>query len=184
MRRLFLSVLGGGLLLFAATALADVATVTFSDPNSPPDGISCGQPWTESGVGLRFEPITDDCNPGACVFSRARNVPGNVYLAPSRLVIDAATVAGSIVSVEADIQDFCGLGCTRLLLYDGATPVASVGNATLGTLETLRVQANGSAITHAVISSCSGVCFEVRVTHESAVPAPRLTWGEVKARFD
>lgn len=183
MRAIARSLLTGTLLVIATPLLADVTIVTFFSADSPPPTILCGESWTESGVSMRFEPSIDDPCAGACTFYRAHNLPGNVVLAPARLVLDAATVPGTIVSVETDTQNSCGVGCTFLSLYNNGTLVASTSNVFGGSLETLSVAAGGSAVTDIVVSSCGGVVHEVRITHEGPVPVATSTWGAVKALY-
>ncbi|MCI0450891.1 MAG: hypothetical protein L0Z51_00710 [Candidatus Latescibacteria bacterium] len=183
MRTIARSLLTGTLLVVATAVLADVTTVTFFAADSPPPAIACGETWTESGVGMRFEPSLDDACAGACTYYRAHNLPGNVVLAPARLVIDAATVAGMVISVEADTQNPCGVGCTLLSVYDNGTLVASTSDVLGGPLETLSVATGGNAITDIVVSSCGVVLHEVRISHEGPLPAANSTWGAVKALY-
>jgi len=172
------------LFLFVANANALVTTVTFP-PGSPPADILCGQTWTESGVSMSLAATTaPDCGLGPCTWGRAHNLPGNVSLNPARLIIEAATLSGAIVSVQADVQDPIGVNDMRLHLYNGSTLLASTGNLTIGSLETLELEAGGASVTHIVLSSCGGHCFEVRIVHDAPVPAKPSTWGAVKALFD
>ena len=178
-------VLGACMVLVGTQALAEVTTVTFFDPDSPPVGITCGEVWTESGVPLHFESATsENCPAPGCAWSRAGGFPGNVYLTPGRLVADLVALAGSVLSVQADVQVWCGVGCTRLLLYDGSTLVGSATNTTAGTLETLTAHPGGSHVTHAVVESCDGVCFEVRIDRDVTVPNKPTSWGNMKALFE
>ena len=126
----------------------------------------------------------DDCGEGPCVFGTAHGFPGNISMAPARLVIDVANLDGTVVAVEADIQDPDGPNHTRLLLYDQEALVASVGNQELGSLETLQLEAGQATISHLVVSSCGGHCFEVRIESSTAVPVVPTRWSAVKGLFN
>ena len=174
-----------GCLLSAVSAHAVVTNVTFFDPSSPPADAECGDFWTEAGVVMHLEPTTaDDCGLGPCNWARAHNLPGNISLSPARLVIEASSIPGQIVAVEAVVQDPIGPGDMRLHLYDGAVLLATAANLTQGSQETIAVSANGENVTHIVVSSCGGHVFDVNIEHDPSVPVETSTWGAIKALFD
>lgn len=136
-------------------------TITLNLDNVP-EGIQCGEVWTEQNLNLQFmETTVDDCYEGSCVFG---NDGGEFWLYPSRLLIDVSGLA-NVEMVEVDVRDNCGVDCTRTFLIDGdGTNVDSAMNSTLWESETLVVEnTEGVALTLLAVSSCEGIIDQIRI---------------------
>ena len=148
-------------LLITIPASADIITVTL-------DGVlvdECGETWIEAGVVLSFVTTTpEDCDGGGnCYFGVE---PDRVWLYPARLNLELSGLAGKVTKVEVDIIDYCGVGCTRAFLYDGASTVDSVQNSIIGDPETMTLSSGGVMVDRAAVSSCEGTVIEIRLTLE------------------
>jgi hypothetical protein len=90
-------------------------------------------------------------------------------LFPARLNLDLSTLPGTVATVEVDVEDFCGTGCTRAFLYEGATLVDSASNA-VGGAQTLLLDSGGAAVDRVAVSSCEGSATEVRLNLAPPLP--------------
>lgn len=153
---------------FAVPASGQPVVVTLD--NAP--ATMCNEAWTEAGVELTLVNTTsEDCDGGGNCFFGVD--PGGVSLFPSRLNLDLTTLSGSVTSAEVDVQDFCGIGCTRAFLYQGATLLDSASN-TGGGAQTLILDGGGAAADRLAVSSCEGMATEVRLDVASSTPVPGL----------
>ncbi|MBD3221627.1 hypothetical protein GF314_10330 [bacterium] len=170
------------LVALAATALALTATAqvttTLTFDNVPAD-VACDEIWQENGVDLMFTTTTaEDCDGGGnCFFGVDA---GAVWLYPSRLMADLGGTY-AITGVEIDIDDFCGQGCTRAFLYDGAATVASDQNAATGA-STLVLVPSGGQGDRIAVSSCEGQVLEIRISTET-VATEASSWSSIKGLY-
>jgi hypothetical protein len=137
------------------------------------DGVpatSCNETWTESSVQLSFVATTsEDCDGGGnCSFGVSA---ADVGLVPSRLNLDLTGLSGSVTSAEVDVEDFCGTGCTRAFLYQGATVLDSASNTVSGA-QTLLLDSGGTPADRLAVSSCEGLATEVRLDVASTAAPP------------
>jgi len=138
---------------------------------------TCGETWTEQGVTLSFvETTAEDCGSGGrCSFGTETNL---VWLYPARLNLDLSGLAGIVTSVEIDIIDWCGVGCTRAFLYDGITTIDSDVNSDVSEEETLLLLNDGQApVDRIAVSSCEGVVYEIRLETTCCHPVAGITRG-------
>jgi hypothetical protein len=180
--KLLLSVLAAGLLLAAAPASAAVSVLVLTlDDTTIPGGVMCGDTWVEAGVTLSFVPTTaEDCSEGNCFFGLD---PTGVWLYPCRLNVDLSGICG-VVSAEVDVTDYCGVACTRAFFYEGATTVDSDSNTIVNAPETLLLSAGTATVDRMAVSSCEGLCTEIRITYDaSASGTESATWGSVKVLY-
>jgi hypothetical protein len=149
--------------LLTTHAISAIITITL-------DGVSvssCDEIWTESGVELSFVETTgEDCDGGGnCSFG---TVADRVWLFPARLNLDLSILTQRVTSAEVDIDDSCGVACSRAFLYEGNSTVDSDSNTMRGT-ETLDLSADGSRPDRLAVSSCEGAVSEIRL---EVVPIP------------
>jgi hypothetical protein len=163
-----------GLALPAAAQFLSTLTLD----NVPAD-VECDEVWQEEGIDLYFSTTTaEDCDGGgACFFGVD---VGAVWLYPSRLVVDLGATY-DVISVEIDVDDYCGSGCTRAFLYDGASVEAQDQNAATGPDTLVLVPGSGQGDRIAV-SSCEGQVLEIRIT-TTTVAADPTTWTDIKALY-
>ena len=160
-------------------------TLTLDPSTIPASVVNCGDPWIESGLTLKFVPTTsDDCTLGSCFWGIGGLDPGGVDLYPARLYVDLSGVPGQVLSAEVDVRDYCGIGCTKAFFYDGGGVVDSDGNTVVSNPETLLINTGGVTVDYLAVSSCEGVCTEIRITYEAAVPVAPSTWSAIKALFE
>jgi hypothetical protein len=177
MPRLLMAVLAVG-----AVDSGAVVVVTL-DAGTIPAGVECGDTWTEAGVVLSFVPTTDeDCTVGACYFGIGGLFPNGVDLYPARLNADLSGLSGTVVSAEVDIADYCGVGCTRAFLYEGATTCDSDSSSTVSAPETLTLSAGAGVIDRLAVSSCEGGVDEIRITLVAS-PVEAMSWGRIRSLY-
>ena len=139
--------LAAALLVLGAPLAGQAAQVVIT-LNAVP-ATACNETWTEAGVELSLVATApEDCDGGGnCFFGVGA---GNVDLFPARLNLDLSGLGGTVTSAEVDVQDFCGTGCTRAFLYQGATQVDSAANSGGGS-QTLALSAGGGAVTRLAV---------------------------------
>ena len=158
---------GAVLLVLSIPALADAVQVVVTLDGIP--ATACNETWTESGVVLRLVATeSEDCDGGGnCLFGVGA---ADVDLFPGRLSLDLTGLGGPVTSAEVDVDDFCGVACTRAFLYQGTTQVDSASNPSGGT-HTLALSAGGSAVDRLAVSSCEGSAREIRLEVGAPIPA-------------
>jgi hypothetical protein len=67
-----------------------------------------------------------------------------------------------VTSVEVDVHDNCGVGCTQAFLYDGVVTVDNAANVGFAP-ETLVLMAGGASVDRVAVSSCEGAVLEIRI---------------------
>jgi hypothetical protein len=173
-----------GIVLCAAAPAAGQELLTLNLENIPA-GVVCDQVWYEQGVALSFTTTTaEDCDMGGnCSFGVYPGEP--VWLFPSRLVADFGAPY-VVFRVEIDVIDWCGIGCTRLFLYDDAGGlVGSVANGASSTPQILVVDLGaGSLVRSVAVSSCEGnvLSSSIRV-YSQVLEAESSSWGRIKANY-
>jgi len=126
-----------------------------------PTDPACDDTWTEAGATLAFVNTTaDDCTAGRCSYM-TDPTSNAVWLYPGRLEARLQSAGCGSTTVEVDIDDFCGAGCTKAFAYDTAgTELARAENTGSG-VETLTLTSTTPIATVAV-SSCEGMVTEIR----------------------
>jgi hypothetical protein len=156
------------LVTLAVTSAANSAQIT-----NTLDGVSqqlqCNETWTDQNIVLRFTQTiaSEDGTGGYCSFGIE---PASVWLYPSRLELDFTPLKHLVTRIEADIDDYCGAGCTRLFAYNGASQIATVANATVHQ-QTLVLNFDTSHPDRCAIRSFEARVDEIRI---STSTPPRL----------
>lgn len=167
--------------LLAGPVLAqEVLEITFNEVPA----TTCDEVWTQSGVAIQVTTTTsEDCDGGGNCSFIEWDENGGVGMAPARLALDLGE-SYLIFSVEIDIQDFCGIGCTRAFLYNNGVQVGSTANATRGAVETLVVSPVGNFADSIAVSSCEGVVLgqTIRIISD-VVATDSQTWGAIKGAY-
>lgn len=162
--------------LFFVTNLSS-QTISFVNP-TPAAPSSCNDSWTESGVPQQLVPIPPATN---CFFDYSS---GDLWLFPARLVLDLSGTP-NITSIEIDLIDWCGVGCTPAAFYENGVLVGMVSNTTTGSSETMIYNnSNGDAIDEMYIESFENQMFEIRINtnnlcSDAADPQIQLEDGDV-----
>lgn len=173
-----------GILVFGVSPLAAQELLTLNLDNIPA-GVVCDQVWMEQDVELSFTATTaEDCDGGGnCSFGAMPGEP--IWLFAGRLMIDFGEPY-LIYRVEIDVIDWCGVGCTRMFLYDGTGGlVGTDANDTVSAQETLVVDLGaGDMVRSVAVSSCEGNVLgsAIRITSD-IVDGENPTWGGIKATF-
>jgi len=167
------------LLLLAAPAFAQVVTVIHL--NDIPD-VACGEAWVQDGVDMHFATTTkEDCDGGgSCNFGHDSS---GAWLFPARLVADFGQ-SYEVTRVEIDIEDGCGVGCTKAFLYHAGSLVAYAENSDTGT-QTLILQPPSKVPADALaVSSCEGLVLgsTIRI-YADALPTDDAGWGQIKRAY-
>jgi hypothetical protein len=169
------------IVLLAVPAVAqETLEITFNEVPA----TACDEVWTQSGVAIQVTTTTsEDCDGGGNCSFIEWDENGGVGMAPARLSLDLGE-SYLIYSVEIDIQDFCGSGCTRAFLYNGGVQVGSTANTTVGAVETLVVAPAGNFADSIAVSSCEGVVLgqTIRIFSEVVATEPQ-TWGAIKGAY-
>ena len=150
------------LLSISISLKAATVAVTFTSATPGPPTV-CNDDWTENGIPLQ---IVSEPN-GGCSFQYGG---GDLWLFPARLTADLSGL-GFINSIEFDITDYCGIGCTSGEILDGTTTVSSFSNGTSNNMETIVFTNTGNAnITDLFIQSFEGVIHEIRIDYDGSPP--------------
>jgi hypothetical protein len=157
-------------LTLSLLSAANAATITITLGGVSPQ-LQCNQTWTNQNVILRFtETIaSEDGSGGYCSFGIG---PGFVWLYPCRLALDFTLLERGVTKVEAVIHDQCGVGCTKLFAYSGASQIGAVGN-TAAQGQTLLLNFDVSRPDRCAIRSFEAMVNEIRIFIEDSTP-PRL----------
>ena len=150
--------------------------------NDVPD-VACDEIWVQSGVNISVTSTTaEDCDGGGNCTWIPWDGNSGIGMAPARLTLDFGE-SYLIYSVEIDVTDYCGDGCTRAFLYNNGEQVGFTANVARGT-ETLVVQPTGGYADSMAVSSCEGVVLgqTIRIYSE-VVAAESATWGAVKSVY-
>ncbi len=124
-------------------------------PTSP----ACEDTWMESGATLAFvNTTTDDCSAGRCDYM-TDPMSDALWLYPGRLEVRLQSATCTSTTVEVDVDDFCGAGCTKAFAYSTGVEVARAENVGSGP-ETLVL--TGAGIDMVAVSSCEGMVNELR----------------------
>jgi len=147
------------LLTFTFSTLnAETLVLTFdnADPAFP---TNCAEVWEENGIPMFAKPFSPD----NCGFFGFGN--GNILLAPAKINFDLSSL-GTINSIEIDIGDNCGFGCTKAVMYFGYNVVDTVENSITGA-ETLVYNNTANKLIDAMcVSGGEGGIYEVRIDYE------------------
>jgi len=179
-----MSILGGALLLFAAPLMAqEVLTLNF---DTVPAGVACGEVWVEEGQDLQFtDTIATDCDGGGNCFFDDGTGGGSLWLFPGRLAVDFGADF-LLYTIEIDVADYCGIGCTRAFAYLDGVQVGFDDNDTRGAPETLVIDlgAEGAMVDAIAVSSCEGEVTKssIRIFSQT-VGDGDVSWGGVKTLF-
>ncbi len=171
------------LLLAAPLSAQIVNTITFDTQPA----VGCGDIWVEDGVDCMVTYTTDEdaCGAGSCWFDFGDPLDTGIWLAAARLVV-MFDQAYRVYSVEIDVIDYCGAGCTMCFAYEGGTTVGSDSNVYIAVHEVLTMNfgVDGIMVDTLAVSSCEGFIMgnTIRIYSETVVNDDR-TWGEVKTLY-
>ena len=174
------------ILLAVSALLAVPATgqvVTEINFNNIPD-VDCNEGWVQNGVNVMVGTTTsEDCDGGGNCTWIPWDGSSGIGMAPARLSVDFSQTY-VVFQVEIDIQDYCGIGCTRAFLYNDGVQVASTSNATRGVEETLTLVPTGNLVDSIAVSSCEGVVLgnTIRIIAETVSTEPN-SWGTIKGTY-
>jgi|GEM_PF-1958158 len=142
--------------LFVASVLAQEITATLDFDNAPA-ALDCGSAWVEETFSL----LATNNSQGGC---SVENFDGDIFVGSGQLRVD---LGGRIVSqIQVDIQDFCGVGCTRAFITQNGNTLSSLANQVVSEPETLIF--DGAELGNATdlrIESFEGVIVEIRITY-------------------
>ena len=117
---------------------------------------TCGDPWSESGVGLQFRMGT--C--GSICAGEASST--GVWVYPAELHGDFGTLDCAPSQVSVEFNDYTGIGAVDVVLYDASGAViASDTNTTTGSPELVTLTAQGAV--GFGISGCETQVLSVRI---------------------
>ena len=123
-----------GVLLLPTAAWAPPWAVTYTLDVIPV--ASCEEAWTEGPGGYQAEirlreTEAGDCVAGSCLWAPAQ---GGVELQTARLDLLLPYDGGlsGIFSVDVAIEDHCGVGCTRVMVFWDDIPLGEASNASTG----------------------------------------------------
>jgi hypothetical protein len=129
----------------------------------------CGVVWEEPAVPIGAELIltateAGDCSTGLCAWE---TIPGGIDLLGARLDVRLGWGGGigGIFDVWVAIEDHCGVGCTRVLLYFDELFLGETSNQTTGAPEFIATgwgsgEASGNRL---IIVSCGAKVHEITV---------------------
>lgn len=146
------------LLLLSNTSKAETLTITF-DTATPAFPSTCNQVWEESGIPMFVKQASN----GNCGTFGIGN--GAMFLAPATVNFNLSEL-GKINSIEVDIGDNCGFGCTKAIMYFGYNVVDTVKNTIIGAETLLYTNNNNLPIDAMCVSGGEGGIFEVRIDYE------------------
>jgi len=120
--------------------------------------ISCNEPWEENGIPMYVKPLNAD----NCGFFGFGN--GSIILAPAKIYFDLSSL-GTINSIEADVGDNCGFGCTKAIMYFGYNVVDTIENSVIGAETLIYNNSDNKLIDALCISGGEGSLNEVRIDY-------------------
>lgn len=150
-------------LLLTASLPAQVPVVIPFDNPQPDPGGSCNVPFAESGIDMVMLEVS-----GICSYFFGG---GDLGLAPSKLSADLSTLT-NITTIEVDVTDFCGVGCSEVEVLNAGSQVAVSGNTAVGSLQTLILDVTGLAVDELTLVSFEGFFHEVRIYQASGCQPP------------
>jgi len=150
--------LGLFLFLYSKTTQAETLTITF-DTATPSFPTTCNQIWEESGIPM----FVKERSAGNCGTFGLGN--GSIFMAPAIVNFDLSSL-GTINSIEVDIGDNCGFGCTKAIMYFGYNEVDTVENSIIGAETLVYTNDNNNLIDAMCVSGGEGGVQEVRIDYE------------------
>jgi hypothetical protein len=147
--------------------------------------VGCDQPWFELDCRLMFTPTqSGDCSypPALCAEGGYVGPLGDgVALFPARLVADVNSYR-NMDTLEVSIYEASAPGCTKALLYEGATLV-DVQTSTALYGQVLAFAVGGRPVTQLVVAGGECLVLELRFIGAGLVDAQATTWGAVKGLY-
>lgn len=150
---------------------------------------NCGESWTEpaGGVGAVLELASTeagDCSVGACAW---QTIPGGIDLLGARLDVhlDWGGGLGGIFDAQIAIEDHCGVGCTRVLLYWDELLLGETLNQTTGVPELIATgwgsgDGQGNRL---VIASCGAEVSGITIWLLGDAVG-ETSWSAIRALYD
>lgn len=82
---------------------------------------------------------------------------------PARMTVDLSTLQ-NITLVEIDINDNCGVNCTRAFVKNGnGLEIDTIGNLGTGAETLTLFNVGGTPLSELAVSSCEGLVSEIRI---------------------
>jgi hypothetical protein len=153
--------IGTAVLILQGICAPGLSQIVLPFDNVPPQ-IQCNEPWTNQSVVLSFT----ETGSGSCSFSI---YPTFVIISPAWLYLDFSSLTSPVIRIEADVDDGCGGGCTRLFAFDDGTQIADAENTT-SSLSTINLGFDGPYPDACAITSSEGGVHEVRLLLEEHLP--------------
>lgn len=169
LRRLLPAGMAAGLLAWPTIrADADMVRLTL-DHNTVPEGLACGQAWSEEGLTLSVLSTGAGCSAeGRCAI---HSVDDRLDLLPGVLSVDLRELPGTVISAEAIVSAVCE-GCASLVLYRNLAAIDQDVNSRPAfgiPADTLTVQAGTADVNRLTVEGCFETSvFEIRIEFQPA----------------
>jgi len=112
------------ILLVLSSNLLGQSTLSIPFDNANPTPPSqCFDSWTENSIQQYIIPLTSSCY--------VQYSSGELWLAPGKMYMDVRGL-GNIISVDFDIFDSCGPGCSKISIFDNTNLIGYFQNPTTG----------------------------------------------------
>ncbi len=145
---------------YQAASNAETITLTFDGIETDSYQSGCGFSWIEKGVTNVLDFNNESCD---------YNInSGQVSLHPAAINLNIGELPGELSSIEIDIIDYCGEGCTVAKLYQDDVVISEASNIITYEPSTLILQPSGEKLDANLItiSSYEGMVLEVRINME------------------
>jgi len=146
------------LLMQFSNLQAETLVLTFDTAN-PAFPANCNEVWEENGIPMFVKPFSaDNCG----TFGLGNS---SIFMAPAKVNFDLSSL-GTINSIEVDIGDNCGFGCTKADMFFGYNLIATVENSVIGQETLVYTNTNNELIDAMCVSGGESGVNEVRIDYE------------------
>lgn len=145
-----------------SNAVVDTLSLNSATPSAP---VGCFDTWSENSYPFQVVPIPPDDD---CFFDFSG---GGISLFPARLTVDLSGILGTINSIEIDIYDNCGVGCTLGEVTNAGITFGSFSNTLAFADDTLVfTNTNNLSFDQLFIESFEGFIDEIRIDYTITPP--------------